>query len=140
MKQHLGPTKQKATTNAQFANNGEETNLCAALTTLTKQLSQQMAAIQQQLSALTAKQCNVKPPVAACPAPKLYGPKKVGKNPKPSVSSPKPGFCFRCGEDGHIKPQCENAPNSALVSAKRKQFDNKQKWQKQKSSASEDFN
>lgn len=140
MKQHLGPTKQKATTNAQFANTGEETNLCAALTTLTKRLSQQMAAIQQQLSALTAQQCNVKPPVAACPAPKLYGPKKVGKNPKPSVSSPKPGFCFRCGEDGHIKPQCENAPNSALVSAKRKQFDSKQKWQKQKSSASEDLN
>ncbi|KAL3983369.1 pre-rRNA-processing protein IPI3 [Sarotherodon galilaeus] len=45
MKQHLGTTKQKATTKAQFANTGEETNLCTALTTLTKQLSQQMAAV-----------------------------------------------------------------------------------------------
>uniref|UniRef100_A0A669CP67 Paraneoplastic antigen Ma-like C-terminal domain-containing protein n=1 Tax=Oreochromis niloticus TaxID=8128 RepID=A0A669CP67_ORENI len=33
MKQHLGMTKQKATTNAQFVNTVEETNLCTALTT-----------------------------------------------------------------------------------------------------------
>uniref|UniRef100_A0A3B3Y240 CCHC-type domain-containing protein n=1 Tax=Poecilia mexicana TaxID=48701 RepID=A0A3B3Y240_9TELE len=34
----------------------------------------------------------------------------------------KPGYCFRCGENGHIKPQCNNEPNPALVARKRKQF------------------
>ncbi|KAK7945555.1 hypothetical protein WMY93_001283 [Mugilogobius chulae] len=56
MKQHLGSTKQKVLSQAQFAYEEEEKGMCAALTTLTKQLTQQMAAIQQQLSALTAIQ------------------------------------------------------------------------------------
>lgn len=39
---------------------------------------------------------------------------------------PRPWYCFRCGEDGHIKPQCENEPNSSLVAEKRKQLKGKQ--------------
>uniref|UniRef100_A0A8C6TK85 CCHC-type domain-containing protein n=1 Tax=Neogobius melanostomus TaxID=47308 RepID=A0A8C6TK85_9GOBI len=33
-----------------------------------------------------------------------------------SSNRPKPWYCFKCGEDGHIKPQCENEPNSHLIS------------------------
>lgn len=39
---------------------------------------------------------------------------------------PRPWYCFRCGEDGHIKPQCESEPNPSLVAEKRKQLKEKQ--------------
>lgn len=140
MKQHLGTTRQKVTSQAQFAYEEEEKGMCATLTTLTKQLTQQMAAIQQQLSALTAIQsqgqhgsCAPRSSHATKPQSKL---KTVGT----AAANLKPGFCFRCGEDGHIKPQCDNPANAALVSAKRKQFnDKKQRWQRQ-SSSSEQLN
>ena len=32
---------------------------------------------------------------------------------------PRPWYCFRCGEDGHIMPSCENEPNPELVEQKR---------------------
>lgn len=54
---------------------------------------------------------------------------------------PKPWYCFRCGEDGHIKPQCENEPNSPLVSLKRKQLKDKQMaWDKVNSQEYEPLN
>ncbi|KAK9962772.1 hypothetical protein ABG768_008124 [Culter alburnus] len=39
---------------------------------------------------------------------------------------PRPGYCFRCGEDGHIAVNCENDPNSAKVESKRRQLREKQ--------------
>ncbi|KAK7905176.1 hypothetical protein WMY93_017783 [Mugilogobius chulae] len=135
MKQHLGSTKQKVSSQAQFAYEEEEKGMCAALTTLTKQLTQQMAAIQQQLSALTAIQSQGQQSCAPRSSPATQ-PRVKPKSSASSTVSPKPGFCFRCGEDGHIKPQCVNPPNSALVSKKRKQFnEKKQRWQKQTSSS-----
>ena len=42
---------------------------------------------------------------------------------------PRPWYCFRCGEDGHIAPSCEREPNTALVEEKRRQCKEKQlKW------------
>lgn len=40
-------------------------------------------------------------------------------------SRPKPGYCFCCGEDGYVKPQCGNPPNPTLVAMKRKEFTEK---------------
>lgn len=122
MQQHLGAPKQKVSSHTQLVQPEEETSLCTALTTLTKQLSHQMAAIQKQLAMLTASQTQ-----------NTHSAAKTFNNPEsgiPNPASAKPGFCFRCGENGHIKPQCENAPNPSLVSAKRKKFNSKQKWQK----------
>jgi len=91
-----------------------------------------MTAIQQQLAALNAGQTNRYQPAAMYSASKHSETGKMGRNAKLAASSPKPGFCFRCGEDGHIKPQCDSDPNSALVSAKGKQFqDRQQQWQRQ---------
>ncbi|KAK7879850.1 hypothetical protein WMY93_033485 [Mugilogobius chulae] len=99
MKQHLGTSKQRVTAQAQYA--VEEDGVCAALSSLTKQVAE----IQRQLAALTASK-SAQTHQSSPPVPKLH--------PRPKTSSPKPGFCFRCGEDGHIKPQCENRPNPAL--------------------------
>lgn len=142
MKQHLGATKQKVTTHAQLVHSkDEEINLCSALTNLTKQLSQQMTAIQQQLAALTASQMRVNPLAAAHSAPRPSATRKARRTANSASSNLKPGFCFRCGEDGHIKPQCDLDPNPALVSAKRKQFqDKQQKWQRQHPSVKNPLN
>lgn len=105
--------------------------MCAALTTLTKQLTQQMAAIQQQLVALTAIQSQGRLQHGLCASRPSHAsqPHSKSKTAGTAGANPKPGFCFRCSEDGHIKVQYDNPPNSALVSAKRKQFNNKkQRW------------
>lgn len=126
MKQHLGATKQKVTSHAQYVHPDEEPNLCATLTSFTKQLTEQMSAIQQQLAILTTGKSSQTSPTAAKPDERS----KNGNVPK----QVKPGFCFRCGEDGHIKPQCDSEPNPSLVAAKRKQFqEKKKKWNKQSS-------
>lgn len=130
MKQHLGTSKQRVSAQAQFAME-EDKGVCAALSTLTKQ----MAEMQKQLAALTASQSHQ----SRAPVPQPYNKQKPAVN-VPS-SSQKPGFCFRCGEDGHIRPQCENSPNPALVNAKRKQFsEKKQKWQRRNPASTEHLN
>lgn len=138
MRQHLGNAKQKVSSHAQFVSSEEEKGMCAAFTSLTKQLTEQMAAIQQQLAALTSAQSHGPPPsnprISQATKPRTKP--KMNSTAAAAASSPKPGFCFRCGEDGHIKPQCSNPPNSALVSTKRKQFnERKQRWQNRTSRA-----
>ncbi|KAK7903917.1 hypothetical protein WMY93_016524 [Mugilogobius chulae] len=114
MKQHLGTSRQRVAAQAQFAVE-EESGVSAALSSLTKQV----ADIQRQLAALTASQSTQQAQSRQRPVSKPQQNLKSARNPS---SSPKPGFCFRCGEDGHIRPQCENRPNEALVNRKRKQF------------------
>lgn len=112
MRQHLG-AKPRASAHSQVAYSGEEQGLCAALTNFTQQLTKQMADIQNQLASLTARSLNSSvPPRSSRPSPAMEN----------RPSQPKPGYCFRCGEDGHIKPQCDNEPNPALVAEKRKTF------------------
>lgn len=43
-----------------------------------------------------------------------------------SRPEPKPWFCFKCGENGHIARQCENEPNKDLVDKKYKELKAKQ--------------
>lgn len=141
MKQHLGVSKHKVTTNAQLVQSEDETKLCSALTSLTKQLSQQMTAIQQQLAVLTAGQASRNLGLTMQSASRQFEPRKAERSGESGPSTLKPGFCFRCGEDGHIKPQCDSNPNPALVSAKRKQFqDKQQKWQRQNKSTKKHLN
>lgn len=145
MKQHLGGggARQKVTSQAQIAYGEEENKLCETLTIFTKQLTEQMAAIQRQLAVLTANQSQGRQPYTPRPNPVL---KSRGKqNMAAAVSDPsarpKPGFCFRCGEDGHIRPQCDNRPNPELVNVKKSQFSEKKpKWQKREQPVREHLN
>lgn len=60
-------------------------------------------------------------------------PKQTRREESYSVSSggltsarPRPSYCFRCGEDGHIAVNCENDPNPAKVESKRHELRGKQ--------------
>ena len=130
MKRHLG-AKPKVTSHLQVAHSDtrEEEGMSATL----KELTKQIAEIQNQLASLTANQQKATRPSNSKPFERKK-PSATTKQPgKPSSNTrPNPGYCFNCGEDGHIKPQCDNEPNPTLVAEKRKQFNLKcQKWEKQ---------
>lgn len=134
MKQHLGSSKPRAGAHAQYAyRTAEEESACDRLTTVTQQLAKQLAEIQRQLNTLTA---------AKTAQPGVKQSSCISKRSNASGSAPqvsqrstatglKPGYCFNCGEDGHIRPNCDNKPNPFLVAAKKKEFNEKQKrWQR----------
>lgn len=143
MKQHLG-ARPKVGAHSQLV--PPEKNLCTVLSDLTKQLSKQMMTIQQQLAMITANQTRHTHATKTRHLPATF----VSKRPetrkptmpaRPTPANSKPGFCFRCGEDDHIRPQCNAQPNPTLVSAKRKQFQDKQQlWQNQKSTSQKHLN
>ncbi|KAK2863757.1 hypothetical protein Q7C36_002911 [Tachysurus vachellii] len=43
-----------------------------------------------------------------------------------TFTRPRPGYCFRCGEDGHLAINCENDPNPSKVDEKRRQLRERQ--------------
>ncbi|XP_024116548.1 zinc finger CCHC domain-containing protein 18, partial [Oryzias melastigma] len=104
MKQHLG-SKARAGVHAQYAypSTSEESKV-DALTRITQQLTKQLADIQKQLTALTQ-------PATHKSAPLNKANKPVRTPNRPSSAGPKPGYCYNCGEDGHIKTHCDNEPN-----------------------------
>lgn len=119
MRQHLGPVRAKAHVQQAYGHLEEKTEASTL-----EQLSKQVADIQRQLASLTAAQSGSKPsPAKSTPGER----QRAGKSP----SVPKPGYCYRCGEDGHIRTHCENPPNSTLVAEKKKRFAEKRNlWQR----------
>lgn len=41
---------------------------------------------------------------------------------QPMTNRPRPGYCFRCGEDGHLAVACDKAANPARVEEKRRKL------------------
>lgn len=81
------------------------------------ELRKQMVKLQSQMSALLAKK-NLSPSSIQ---------QQSKTKPKTNNSSrPKPWFCFKCGEDGHIVPACTQTANPTLVEQKRRQLKQKQ--------------
>ena len=157
IKQHFSATKQKVSSHFQgaYGQFAEECNTsqpsCPESKSEIQDLKKQIAQLQSQLTKMTQKD-------------KTHS-KKTPKNPTSSKSTdesarpqkpqssnsdakdkhsnkPRPWYCFRCGEDGHIKPQCEAEPNSSLVATKRKLLREKQlEWEsKYGSTESDDLN
>ncbi|KAK7906943.1 hypothetical protein WMY93_015555 [Mugilogobius chulae] len=81
-------------------------------------LKRQMLKLQSQMSTLLSKNSlgSAKP--------------QTKQKSQQAVNRPKPWFCFKCGQDGHIAPHCTNEPNPNLVEEKRKQLKSKQQvWE-----------
>lgn len=143
MKQHLGFTKTKVSSNmhAVCANEIAEYDLQDnSLPSSMEQIQKQIASLQAQITAFTVstKETSVKP--------KKFQPPRVRPNETQSIpqtqspvqqtpSRPRPWYCFKCGEDGHIIVYCSNSPNPTLVDTKRKQLKEKQQaWDKKNTS------
>lgn len=120
MKNHTNTSKQRVHLSAHSA--------CACGATSEQGLSalddlkKQMNELQSQLSALLSQKksqpTSFKSKVAATAVPS-------------SSTKPKPWYCFKCGEDGHISSSCSNAANPTLVMTKKKQLQQKQQnWAK----------
>lgn len=147
MKQHFGLSKVKVQSNPlNVCQNTEFQGAAAAdnsSQTSNRKLQQQIAQLQEQLTSLKA---SMEKTVAK--KPKVKSPKLAEKQqrkesqtqssqPKSEIfgknnKKPRPGFCFNCGEDGHIAPSCESEANPSAVEAKRKELREKQKaWEDQ---------
>lgn len=142
MKQYFGVSKQKVTSQFQAASS-ECTGECNALLQRRNEsrseiddLKKQIAKLQFQLSRLSLKDDKTSSNKAH-PRTTTNGTKQkqiLPSNPHNNNNNhskqPRPWYCFRCGEDGHIKPQCEGEPNPSLVAFKRKLLREKQmEWE-----------
>ncbi|XP_055020425.1 paraneoplastic antigen Ma3 homolog [Boleophthalmus pectinirostris] len=116
MKKHIG-SKQRATLLSQGACPYSHSNDPDTIS-LT-QLKKQMDMLQKQMATLLA-QTNQK-------SKNTYGKEynTLGKT-QNTNSRPRPGFCYKCGEDGHIVSNCNKPPNPALVQQKKAKLAQKQ--------------
>ncbi|KAL0153919.1 hypothetical protein M9458_050768 [Cirrhinus mrigala] len=128
MKQHLGSSKQRVVVQSQAAVGDDVTQLHS----VTAQLASQITELQKQLAVLTSKQSKDKSncktsaikSVSKQSAGSPKGKDKASDKSRPT--RPKPGYCFRCGEEGHIASSCSNDPNPTLVAEKRSQLTKRQ--------------
>lgn len=141
MKQHLGTTRQKAVSHMQTVCNCSEPQAESDASSI-HELKKQVADLKSQLTSLmkkkkttpskreTVEMTETQKPDHATTETNL--PSQRGATPKP-----KPWYCFRCGEDGHIVSTCESDANPALVAAKRKELRQRQQlWEAQNTSTS----
>lgn len=143
MKQHLGFTKPKAMSNVQAAHISYTEDISApqeaeqAFLAMTKDIQKQIAELQVQVAKLSA--CSPDKP-GKKKATVSTTQKQKTKNTQPegqlqqmtAMVKPKPWYCFKCGEDGHIASTCNNMPNPTLVQAKKAELREKQRaWEAQ---------
>ncbi|KAK0148985.1 Paraneoplastic antigen Ma1 [Merluccius polli] len=103
---------------------------------LVKDLKRQIAELQSQMAALRAQT----PPSPAPAETNMRGGaggSSVSATARMQHGRPRPWYCFRCGVDGHIAPNCSELPNQALVTAKKQQLqERQQQWEAQNSTPS----
>lgn len=137
MRQHLGVTRAKTQPNVQAACNPCLTSYDLSVDSdyipseAVQPLQKQIAKLQTQVAKLLSlrdekgARTNVPKQDKSKPADNKPGTNLLSDL-HVSTPKPKPWYCFRCGEDGHIASSCSNAPNPNLVQAKRKELREKQ--------------
>lgn len=155
MRQHLAGVKQRVQVHTQRTWLVDETDQPGSPDVLsvaseTKELRRQIASLQSQLARLTTNAGAVKKttlPVKARKTPVVEKkPQKTNSEAtanemRNQVEKPRPWYCFKCGEDGHIAISCNSEPNPKLVAEKRKLLKERQsKWESQNAVMKEALN
>lgn len=145
MKQHFGTFKSKVQTNSLAVDELSQCSHCPKNethpttlnerppTTNNEKLEKQLAKLQAQMASLKASLSNTANESSTNSYRKSKSKNKTPANPNPTcvpeskpLRRPRPGYCFRCGEDGHIVLSCSNDSDPQLVETKRKEFKQKQ--------------
>lgn len=137
MKQHLGANRTKVQSNTLSVEDyATDSNIAAAAPYDPQNLEKQMVKLQAQIASLKASLSSSQ--VSAKPGKKQKAKPKApaGENPSHSLEpklankKPRPWYCLRCGEDGHIAPSCNNVANPELVEKKRRELKQRQEtWE-----------
>lgn len=140
MKKHLGASKQppggpklRVWSQLQSARTCSEEKATAETDQLKKQIAELQAQVAQLATGNKSKSetpLNTKKKVTPKPKPDPQPslPPHASENRPPN--KPRPWYCFRCGEDGHIAPKCTNDANPTLVATKRKRMqEQQQQWE-----------
>lgn len=138
MQRHFGSSKNKPSVNIQsvpdispYDSNG---SLLQSYISETESLRKQVAQLQMQLNSKKPRKekkqglktvapttNNSPPPVAEAQAHQV-----MSQNTPPPRPQPRAGFCFKCGEDGHIARNCDKPMNKVLVDQKYTELRQKQ--------------
>lgn len=118
MKKHINSSKQRATLHTQSACPCSHDTDTASI----KELKQQMEKLQQQMSALLAQTNQTSKTTNCSKAP----PFQLSSGSKPQSTRPRPGFCFKCGKDGHIATTCNQSANPSLVQQRKLRLQQRQ--------------
>lgn len=112
MKKHIGSSKQRAALNAQTCScsHNDETSPINELKKQVEKLQQQMSVLLAQTGRTSAKTTK----------------QNKQTNGKTQSTRPRAGFCFKCGEDGHIATTCTQPANPALVKQKKAHLQQRQ--------------
>lgn len=150
MKQHLGLTKTKAQSQAHNVSlpDNDECDLPAPVKNQPPEMMQiqkQIADLQAQIATLLyfkegKSDSNKAAKKKVKPKRELPAERQTPATPASTAKRPKPWYCFRCGEDGHIVSGCSNPPNPTLVEAKRKELKEKQQARDKINSSSDTLN
>ncbi len=99
-------------------------------------LKRQVTELQSQLTKLNVQQCPNRQG-SADGMRKASSHKPFSNGPPPTATKRaldrlRPGYCFHCGEDGHIASACNDGANPSLVASKRRQLRERQQlWDSQ---------
>lgn len=135
MKHHLGIQKTRVYSNMQTTCSQGRNNFELDMDDNSADLHKQIADLRTQIAQLKADKTDKRPnkPQKEQRKKPITQTKEEPKEIQQITAvlpKPKPGYCFRCGEDGHIVSSCSNDPNPALVAAKRNALKQKQReWE-----------
>lgn len=128
MQRHLGSSKHKAVSHKQSVVDISpygEAGMFQTYVSETEALRRQVADLQMQLQS-TKSEKKKKRESKLVESPETVTSKVEMQAHQLIAKSPRPWFCFRCGEDGHIARVCEGSINKALVDQKYKELKVKQ--------------
>lgn len=129
MKKHLGSHRQRAMGSSQSACACSQHAVFQPESDSLTELKQQVASLQSQLTTLMSKKAKKSPKPKLSSEHQPSGPVASELDPrapswKPTnlktSTQPRPWYCFKCGEDGHISSACSNNPNPKAGSVERK--------------------